>query len=54
MDVEYVPNGPEGKTCAECVNFRPNPEDSSEGICFGREVVAAGSCNFFRKMQTPG
>lgn len=49
MDVEYVPNGPDGETCSDCVNFRPNADDPSKGICFGRAVTATGCCKFFKK-----
>ena len=45
MDVKYVEKGEKGKTCADCKHY----EDEGEGMgkCFGHEVMAAGSCNYF-------
>jgi hypothetical protein len=48
-DVNYTPEGPEGRTCAECTNFRPDESDPGKGKCFGHTVVATGSCNNFTK-----
>lgn len=48
-DVGYTKKGREGRTCTECVNFRPEESDPSRGTCFGHDVVAAGSCNRFSK-----
>jgi len=50
-DVNYTPEGPEGKTCAGCINFKPDESDPEKGICFGHEVIATGSCNFLKKKQ---
>ena len=45
MDVKYVEKGEKGKTCADCKHY----EDEGDGMgkCFGHEVMAAGSCNYF-------
>ena len=48
MDVKYTTNGPAGKTCADCAMFVPS-KNNIMGTCFGHEVVAAGSCNYFKK-----
>lgn len=48
MDIKYTPEGPRGKTCAECINFKAK-EDPSKGTCYGHEVISKGSCNFFKK-----
>ncbi|UCG95208.1 MAG: hypothetical protein JSV92_04150 [archaeon] len=48
-DVNYTPEGTEGRTCADCANFSPDETDPEKGICFGHMVVASGSCNNFEK-----
>jgi len=45
MDVKYTEKGKQGKTCADCKHFQS--EDDGLGKCFGHEVSAKGSCNFF-------
>ena len=49
MDVKYTPNGPPGQTCADCAMFAPDRKNKFMGSCFGHEVLAAGSCNYFKK-----
>ncbi|MGD1119498.1 MAG: hypothetical protein ABR886_08425 [Dehalococcoidales bacterium] len=45
MDVKYTEKGKQGKTCADCKHFQS--EGDGLGKCFGHEVSAKGSCNFF-------
>jgi hypothetical protein len=47
MEVNYVEQGEPGRTCAECKNFEPDPENEEIGKCFGYNVSAQGSCNLF-------
>lgn len=46
MDIKYIPNGEEDKTCADCKHFERDINMQGMGKCFGREVLAEGSCNF--------
>jgi hypothetical protein len=48
MDIAYVQKGEKGKTCADCRNFQDEIKGKGIGKCFGKEVQAAGSCNFFQ------
>jgi len=45
MEVKYVEKGKKGKTCADCKHFED--QDDGMGKCFGHEVMAEGSCNYF-------
>jgi len=47
MDVQYVTSGEENKTCADCKNFEKENHEQNTGKCFGQDVLAGGSCNFF-------
>lgn len=47
-EVNYTPNGPAGKTCLECTNYQADASNPDIGKCFGHDVVATGSCNFFQ------
>jgi hypothetical protein len=49
MEIKYVQKGEKGKTCADCRNFEAELASQGVGRCFGKEVLAAGSCNFFEK-----
>ena len=51
MEVNYVEKGEKGKTCADCKNFEPEDPSSEIGKCFGHEVKAEGSCNFFEPRE---
>lgn len=48
QDVNYQPVAPDAtKSCSSCSNFKLNQEKPGMGDCFGHEVVATGTCNFF-------
>jgi hypothetical protein len=47
MEVKYVPKGEKGKSCADCKNFQDEKKGLGIGSCFGHQVQAEGSCNFF-------
>jgi hypothetical protein len=47
VEINYVQKGEKGRTCADCKNFQKETEGQGIGKCFGKEVQAAGSCNFF-------
>jgi hypothetical protein len=49
MDVKYTTDGPVGKTCTDCANYKPKPGKPGLGDCFGHEVISKGSCNYFQK-----
>jgi len=51
MEVKYVPKGEEGKTCADCKHFERDIDMQGMGKCFGHEVMAEGSCNFFEPRE---
>jgi len=46
-DVQYNPQGEEGKQCKDCTEFTAHSDDAMKGDCHGHDVVAGGSCNFF-------
>ena len=50
-DVGYVEKGPKGKTCSDCKNFNPDPNDSIVGECMGEAVSASASCNYFEPKE---
>jgi hypothetical protein len=52
MEVNYVPQGEKGRTCADCKNFEAEIKSQGVGKCFGKEVAAGGSCNFFEAKKT--
>jgi len=45
MDVRYVEKGEPGRTCADCKQYQDKGD--GKGECFGHEVSAQGSCNYF-------
>jgi len=47
MDVKYTPKGEKGRSCADCKHYEAEVSRQGLGKCFGREVVAAGSCAYF-------
>jgi len=47
MEVKYGPQGPPGQQCRDCKFFEPSTADLSSGKCFGRDVLAQGTCNMF-------
>jgi hypothetical protein len=47
MEPNYIEHGTPGRTCAECKHFEADPKTGGLGKCFGYEVSATGSCNFF-------
>ncbi len=45
-DVAYKPMASdESKSCTNCKNFQS--KSANLGDCFGHEVVATGTCNYF-------
>ena len=44
--MQHVEKGEPGRTCADCKHFEAE-QGSEIGKCFGHEVKAEGSCNFF-------
>jgi hypothetical protein len=36
-----------GQSCGVCTNFQPEAESTTDGNCFGHQVVAEGLCNFY-------
>ena len=46
MEVHYTPKGPKGKTCNVCRNFKPT--GGIKGSCYGHDVIATGSCDYFK------
>ena len=51
MDIKYIPKGEEGKSCADCKHFERDSNMQGMGKCFGKEVLAGGSCNFFEPKE---
>ena len=47
VETKYEPQGPEGKQCKDCGHFEPDVAGASGGKCFGRDVLAQGTCNMF-------
>jgi len=47
MEVKYDPQGPPGQQCKDCKFFEPSSGNASMGKCFGKDVVAQGTCNMF-------
>ncbi len=47
QEVKYQSKGPKGKQCRDCNFFEPLSGNPSQGKCFGKEVIAQGSCNVF-------
>jgi len=47
MEVKYTPRGPVGLQCRDCKFFEPSRGDPSKGNCFGKDVMAKGTCNMF-------
>jgi hypothetical protein len=52
MDVKYLQKGEKGKTCADCRNFEAEVKTQVFGKCFGNQVEASGSCNYFEAKKT--
>ncbi len=50
MEVKYEPQGPEGKQCKDCQHFQADAANAPAGKCFGKDVLAAGTCNMFASM----
>lgn len=40
-------------TCINCVHYKTEESNvkKTKGTCYGRTVIATGSCNFFKKKQ---
>lgn len=51
MDIKYIPKGEEGKSCKDCKHFDRDNNMQGMGKCFGKEVLAEGSCNFFEPKE---
>lgn len=48
IEVNYQPVAPDpGRSCKNCKHFKPGSENGNAGECFGHEVHATGTCNFF-------
>ena len=50
-DLKYVEKGEKGRTCAECKHFEEVSRNSGIGKCFGHDVKAEGSCNYFESKE---
>ncbi len=46
-EIKYKVPGAEGRQCCDCKFFEPVSGESSKGKCFGKDVVAQGTCNMF-------
>ena len=46
-EIKYEMPGPEGRQCGGCKFFQPLTGELSKGKCFGKDVVAQGTCNMF-------
>lgn len=52
MDPHYQPKSPDPeKACNNCKNFEPNEGAEGVGNCFGHEVSAEGTCDFFETKE---
>jgi len=51
MDVQYVEKGEIGRTCADCKHFEEDKNVPGIGKCFGQEVKAEESYNFFETKE---
>lgn len=51
MEIKYISNGEEGKTCLDCKHFERDVNMEGVGKCFGNEVKAEGSCNYFETKE---
>jgi len=47
MEVKYEAQGPDGGQCQDCKFFEASSDEPSKGKCFGKEVIAQGTCNMF-------
>jgi len=47
-EVNYQAVSPDpSRACRNCKHFEASAEDATIGGCFGHEVSAEGTCNFF-------
>lgn len=54
-EVNYQPVSPdESKSCTHCKHFETEVAGAEVGKCFGHEVVAKGTCNFFESREKSG
>lgn len=48
VDPKYQPIAPDpAKSCKNCKHFEAEAEEFEVGKCFGNEVSAKGTCNYF-------
>ena len=45
-DIKYEVEAPPGRQCRDCKFFEP-ADEPSKGKCFGKDVIAQGTCNMF-------
>lgn len=49
MEVIPVEKGEPGRMCRDCRHFEEDSNMEGIGKCFGHDVKAEGSCNYFEK-----
>jgi len=51
MDFIYQKQAEKGKQCKECQGFIVKPDNVTEGLCNGKDVLAEGGCMFFKPKE---
>lgn len=52
IEPNYQPQSPDPeRACKNCKNFTPKEGDEGKGDCFGHEVGAEGTCDFFEMKE---
>ena len=46
-EIKYQVKGSKGKQCRDCRFFEAASGNPSQGKCFGKDVIAQGTCNMF-------